>query len=73
MIIDSDTLYEGEIYRAIAAKGRTEDAWLQFLQPRDARQKSQKKHDNILNYLLENEEDLKVRKTSIDYEEPETY
>lgn len=68
IIIDEDTRYKGENYRAIAARGETEKAWLHFLQPLDSRLKSQKNHDRALNILFEREEDLSVRSTSVEYD-----
>jgi len=64
--IDTDTRYDGEDYRAILGKGETEEAWIKFLQPLDSRLKSQQSHDSALNYMLEQEEDIILRKTTLE-------
>lgn len=71
LTIDSDVLYDGKVYRAAIAQGDSDEAWIRFLQPKDETLKSQRFHDNALNYLLEQEEDIKVRKTALEPENPE--
>jgi hypothetical protein len=68
IIIDEDTRYKGENYRAIAAHEDNKEAYLHFLQPLESKLKSQVAHDDALNTLFEREEDLSIRYTSIDYE-----
>lgn len=65
IIIDTDRLYDGEKYRAIMGKAEGEDEWIKFLQPLSARKEGQQSHDSILNYLLEAEEDIEVRRGSL--------
>jgi hypothetical protein len=69
IIIDTAMRYDGENYRAIGAKGETEDAYLYFGQPLDERLEAQRSHDSALNCLLEQEEDILVRKSTLEYEQ----
>lgn len=68
ILFDEDAIYNGQRYRAIAAHEDNEEAYLHFLQPLESKLKSQKSHDDALNTLFEEEEDLRVRYTSIEYE-----
>jgi len=69
IIIDSETRYEGRNYKAIGAHGQNEEEFLYFAQPVDMQLKSHKNHDKILNKLLDGDEDLLSRKTTL---EPDT-
>ena len=69
IIIDTETRYDGENYLAIGAKGETDESYLYFAQSLDKRLKSQKSHNSCLNTLLEEEDDLQVRKSTLEYEQ----
>ncbi|MFB6208111.1 MAG: hypothetical protein ABEJ69_02070 [Candidatus Nanohaloarchaea archaeon] len=63
MILDSDLLYEGPIYRTTTYVGGTEEEYLKLLQPKESMLRSQRSHDRVLDYFLDSEEDLLVMKT----------
>lgn len=68
IIYDSDVRENGENYRAVYAvsQDEEEDAWIKFLQPLENLSESQRTHDSVLDYLLNQEEDLIVRKTCLE-------
>ncbi|MFB6115390.1 MAG: hypothetical protein ABEK04_03780 [Candidatus Nanohalobium sp.] len=61
IIYGEDILHEDEVYRAISAKDtQSDEAFIKYLQPRDDFLYSQEEHEEALNYLFEQEEDLEV-------------
>lgn len=63
-MIDEETLYNGKIYNAILAREDKNEAYLQFLQPREKRLKCQELHNNALSELLEEEKgEIIIEKT----------
>lgn len=66
---DEDVLNDGEVYRAILGMEVDGDASIKYLQPRDRLLPAQKAHDLALEYVFEQEEDLRVLKTELSTEE----
>lgn len=60
-----DILHNGEVYRAIIGEEVDGEAFIRYLQPRDDPLPAQEAHDEALDYLFEQEEDLKVVKTEL--------
>ncbi len=67
IMYDSDVREDGENYRAVyAVSPDNEKTRIKFLQPLETLSESQRTHDSALDYLLEQEEDLMVRKTRLE-------
>lgn len=75
IIIDSETRYNEENYKAIGAEGEGDEEFLYFAQPVKDQLGSHRNHDKILNALLDGEEDELVIEASLDqdYSEPDAY
>ncbi|WP_414837943.1 hypothetical protein ACK3SF_00905 [Candidatus Nanosalina sp. VS9-1] len=75
IIIDSETRYDGENYKAIGAHGEGDEEFLYFAQPVKDQLEAHRNHDKLLNALLDGEEDEIVREASLEpsYSEPDTY
>lgn len=66
---DEDVLKDDQVYRAIVGLEVDGDASIKYLQPRDRLLPAQEAHDSALNYLSEQEEDLRVLRTELSTEE----
>lgn len=62
---DEDVLKDGQVYRAIIGMEVNGEATIKYLQPRESLSTAQKAHDSALDYLFEQEEDLRVLKTEL--------
>lgn len=66
---DEDVLKDGQVYRAIIGMEVDGDASIRYLQPRDSLLPAQEAHDSVLDYLFEQEEDLRVLEKELSTEE----
>lgn len=70
IILDEETLYDGEVYHTVGALGDNEAEYLYFAQPRSSKMKCQYAHD-INSGEIELEHDLYVEKTTLEPDETE--
>jgi hypothetical protein len=62
---DEDVLHDGEVYRAILGRDLDGEAFIRYLQPRTSLLSVQEAHDIALDYLFEQEDNLKVFKAKL--------